>query len=125
MRKSLWERRYEKYVERKMLWERRCEKDVVKKRRCAKRKKSVVIKGCEKNVVRKTLRKTTLWERHRKKDVVRKKTLFDIPSMDTFDLQIEFPMFLKCSTIVAVAEDLISFTDLLVCKHSYLVRATF
>ena len=55
-------------------------------------------KRCEKDVVRETL-----WER-RKKDVG---WIF----VDVLDW---FPLFFRFSTVVEVAEDLISFTDLLV-----------
>ena len=74
----------DKHVLRNTLWERRCEKDVVRK---------------------------TLWERRCKNDIVRKTILrwiFLWCSSFLFSM-----FFFPISTVVEVAEDLISVTDLL------------
>ena len=102
---------------RKTLLERRCEKDILRK------KKTLWEKSFEKDVQR-----NTLWERRCKKTLwERKKTRCekDVPSMDSMALLIDFPMFFfQWSTIVEAAEDLISFTDLLVDNICYDVFLT-
>ena len=112
MRRSLCLKRGENDVLRKTLLEKRCEK------RCKKEvvRKTLWERCCEKDVVRKML-----WETRFEKYVVRKtlrerRCEKDNPSMDfCWCSYFIFYVFFQFLTVVEVAEDLISFTDLLVC----------